>query len=663
MTVSVMRLPIFIVILCCLWLVLPTTAQVPTVPTTAPGTLIEQGSYIRSDQLGITFISSIDSYNNADRYRNALILGAGWNRWPLYWDRVEVGPKQWNWSAYDELVETDLDNGLNINAILLGRPTFRQDGTSIQGLNEPIYADSTDSSGGEINPNNYWAQFVSQAVNRYRPGGILAQQRGLDDGVRVWEVWNEPDFALFWQGGVQAYARMLKVSAIVIKDIDPSLTVMFGGLLYSTDETWLTQTLNIFQSDPLREDYNWFMDVVAIHSYDDPWRSAWLTLYVRQSLKAYGLERPIWLNETGVSVWNDYPGPVWSVNEPDRIRLATSAQQAHYLIQSATYAWSEGADKIFFHQLYDDCGNQPAGTDFPPNNGEICGSGPCFGDAFGIYRNPSDAICFSQHPFANTPRPVATAYRLLAEVFGRETFSNGKRDSIDGQVTVISFDRPETGERILVIWNETFEPVTFPLTPTSESATIYTLQGTQSLTPSTDGYYYFDLPPATSFGFPDLDSSRTTAIGGEPIIVVESDGQPIVPAESYVVDVAENSTVIRPTIVPTVGAITLQAQRPTVVPEDDVTPPTPTMQPLPAVSPDIFTVKWEAEDDGGIQVYLVWVRIDGGDWLPWLETTSIQSDYAGESGRLYEFSLWAQDYGGNWSTNTELQPMTSTQVE
>lgn len=658
-----MKLRVYLVLLCCIWFGLPVFAQVPTVPTTAPGNLIEQGSYIRSDRLGITFISSIDSYNKADRYRNALILGAGWNRWPLYWDRVEVEPEQWDWSAYDNLVQTDLDNRLNINAILLGRPAFRQDNKIIQGIYEPIYADGTDYSGGDINPDNYWAQFVYQAVNRYRPDGVFARENNLDDGVRVWEVWNEPDFAVFWQGGIPAYARMLKTAGIIIKNIDPSLTVMFGGLLYSTDETWLTQTLSIFERDPLRDQYNWFFDAVAIHSYDDPWRSAWLTLYVRQSLKAYKLERPIWLNETGVSVWDDYPGPVWATNEPDRIRLATAQQQAHYLIQSATYAWSEGADKIFFHQLYDDCGNQPAGTDFPPNNGEICASGACFGDAFGIYRNPDDAVCFSQHPFSNTPRPVATAYRMLAEVFGRIPFADGSRESIDGQVTVISFTRPDTGERILVLWNDTYEPVTFPLTPTGESATVYTLQGTQTQSPAEDGYYYFDLAPASNFSFPDLDATRTSTIGGEPIIVIESDGEAIPPTADYVVDAPGNSVAERPTVVPTVGAITFDSARPTVAPENDTVPPTPMMKSLPPVSPTIFTVEWGADDNGGIKSYFVWVRIDGGEWLPWIETTLTQSDYAGESGKVYEFAIWAQDQAGNWSTNTELEPMTSTQVE
>lgn len=645
----------------------PVSAQVPSVPTTAPEILLSQDSYIRSDRLGITFISSIDSYNNPDRYKNALLLGAGWNRWPLYWNRVEVAPDQWDWSDYDKLVDSDLRNRLSINAILLGRPEFRADGAIIQGIWEPIFATGSDTprEGVGINPNNHWAKFVFEAVSRYKPDGILAKQQRWrsGQGVSVWEVWNEPDFAPFWQGSVQAYARMLKTAYIVIKMVDPDAQVMMGGLLYASGDNWLAQTLAVFQNDGLREQYNWFMDVVAIHSYDDPWRSAWLTLYAKQSLTAYGLKRPIWVNESGVSVWNDYPGPVWANNPADRIRLATAEQQAYYFIMSTAYAWSEGADKVFFHQLYDDCGNAPAGTDFPPNNGEICASGACFGDAFGIYRNPNDSVCFSQHPFGGTARPIANAYRLIAEIFGREDFTNGSVDDIDGKVTVISFERPRTQERILVIWNRTFEPIQFPLTKASNSASMYTLNGTQTITPDADGYYFFELKPATDFNFPDVEAERITAIGGEPIIVVEpiQDGINPTPADLVLDPVGDGA--FRPTVEPQIGAVIAPPARATLSPDDDVTPPVPSMQALPATSFPIFTVNWGATDDGEVLNYFVWVRIDGGEWLPWLQTTATQSDYAGESGSTYEFSVWAQDAGGNWSSNTDLEPLTQTRVE
>ena len=501
------------------------SAQVPVLPTSAPGSLVSSEAFIRADRLGITFVGFIDGNMQQERYRKALILGAGWTRWPLYWDRVERQPSSYNWLDYDRLVGADLRNGLEINAILLGRPFFHQDGHSVANLFQPIFADGSDNAGPDalINPANPWAQYVHYAVTRYKPGGVLAQNNSFrpEQGIRHWEIWNEPDVAHFWQGGIQAYARLLKTAAIVIKTVDPQAKIIFGGLLFASQPLFFTRVVREFHDDPLRYPFNWFFDVVAVHSYDDPWRSGWLTKFVQDTLAEYGLSRPVWVNETGVSVWNDYPGPVWAASPDQRQRLATAEQQAHFLIMSAVYAWSKNAETVFYHQLYDDCGNYPAGTDFPAHNGEFCSSGACYGDAFGIYRNQRGSHCFSQHPHPNTPRPVAEAFKLLAEVFGVEPFSTLSFAGLNEEVTVVVFRRANN-EHIVVLWNNTREPRTHSIQAIGAGATLYLLNGQRRALPAAAGQYIFELSSASDYSYPDLESGRHSAIGGEPIILVES---------------------------------------------------------------------------------------------------------------------------------------------
>lgn len=652
-------------------------AQLEPLATSVPGSLDD--TYIRSDRLGITFISSVDNHNSAERYRNALILGAGWNRWPLYWDRVEIEAGEYDWAAYDELVIQDIQQGLKINAILLGIPDFHRDGERIQNLYESIFEDGSDNprEGKVINPNNPWVTFVYTAVERYKPGGILAQSMGWDEGqgIDVWEIWNEPDHKPFWSGSINDYAQLLRSAYLTAHYADEDTTVMFGGLLYNSSENWLAQVLNRYLKDPFREQYNWYMDAVAVHSYGYPWRSSWLALVIKQTLIAFDLKRPIWLNETGVPVWDDYPGPVWTEDLPEnRSSRASAEQQAWYFIQSSVFAWSEGVEKVFYHQLYDDCGDQRAGTDFPLHNGELCGKGEdaasCFGDAFGIYRNPADAICFSQHPFPNTARPIAQAFRLLADVFGVEEFREEDRDIIGEDYVTFTFIRPRTGERILVLWNRTLEASIAEVEAVAKEGRLIRMDRNKVIQAESDGFYRISLPPAVQDYYPHLANGDTLAIGGEPVILIEvyADEENENRSEddlSSIPIMGASGTAVAP-VIPTSGPViggSLPEETPEAGAEVDTIPPLAFVDPLPSVSAATFTLAWRGEDNVGVDRFFVWVRVDGGEWQPWLETSRTTAEYTGESGHLYEFAVWAVDYAKNWSLNLNVEPQAHTRVE
>jgi hypothetical protein len=509
---------------------LPGSAQ-----DTQPASTANLDNYIRSPRLGITNISYPEAQVSDDRYDKALSLGAGWNRWPLYWDRVETAPGHFDWSQYDRLVADDEAHGLNINTILLGSPAFFRDGVRVAGLQEPIFSDRTDTPRADktINPKNPWANFVYEAVSRYKPGGTLAAESGWtgDEGIHVWEIWNEPDYTPFWSSSILDYARLLKTAYLVIKMVDPEAQVMFGGLLFSGGDNWLARVLAIYQDDPFHEDYNWYMDMVAIHSYGYPWRSGWLVLNIEQTLKAYELKRPVWMTESGADVWDDYPGPTWETNPAHRLLRVTEDQQAYFFIQSTAYAWAQGADVVFFHQLFDDCGNQPAGTDFPPHDGASCKSGEiCSGDAFGLYRNEPGAVCFSQHPQPGTARPAAAAFKLMADIFGKSELENPLIQVLDNKATIISFDRTDTQQRLYVIWNMTLDTVAVNLPLTTKSAVSYSLDDQKWLTPDAGGNFPIVLPAATCDYYPFLQPGEVTAIGGEPLIIVSHlPAQPVEP--------------------------------------------------------------------------------------------------------------------------------------
>lgn len=637
------------------------------VATSPPGSLALIDPYIRNPRLGIAHISAAEGGTSADRYRLALSLGAGWNRWPLYWNHVEAVQGEYDWAEYDRQVADDLRYGLKINAILLGRPPFYANGDRITAINEPIFSDGSDvpGEGKTLNPANPWVNFVYAAVLRYKPGGTLARQGTIPEGlgINIWEVWNEPDFRPFWSAGIREYARLLKISYIAVKHADPFAQVMIGGLTYATPDNWLARVLALYVDDPQARANNYFFDIVAVHSYANPWRTGWLVLVARQTLIAYEIDRPIWVNETGVPVWDDYPGPTWAKNSEERALRSTVRQQAWFYIQSAIYGWMEGADVVIYHQLYDDCGDQPAGTNFPPHNGELCVSGTtCAGDAHGMFRNLNSSICFSQHPQAGTPRPAASAYRLLAQVF-REPFGKGSRVTIKEGVEVIVFERRQGGEKIYAFWNRKFAATTLDLPAQGENAQLITLDSSEIIQPNDDDVYQIELPPALPDNYPDVPVGADAAIGGPPFILIEKPGAKV---EPLVLDlnIGEFSSAIAlavPTQSP--AATRTPLPRPTVDPATDSAPPQAFMNPLPVTSPPTFTVSWRGEDNSGIALYQVWVRVDGGEWQAWLETEATSAEYTGEAGKRYEFDVWALDLAGNWSTNITLTPQVVTKVQ
>jgi len=631
--------------------------------------------YIRSPHLGITFISSAEQPSDETRYRNALLLGAGWNRYPFYWNFVERQPGVYDWHSLDRVFTDDVRYGLKTNAILMGIPEHARQGNVMRGLYAPIFSDGSDDPGMNKvpNPANPWARYVYEAVLRYKPGGVLSRSPGweLDSGIRVWEIWNEPDFSMFWSGTAADYARLLRVSYVMIHYVDPFATVMFGGLSFARPDThhWLWQVLAVIAQDPQRIANNWYFDQIAMHSYSSARRTVDLIGLLKTELARRGLDRPIWLNESGVPIWDDYPGPTWTANDPPSRRWrGTQLEQAMYVIQNTTLAWAAGVDVVFFHQLYDDCGNQAVGTDFPPNNGDICASGACWGDAHGLYRNTRDSVCFRQHPQPGTPRIAASAFYRLAQVFGSRPFVALEPIELDGTATVLTFERATDGigERVYVMWNDGSERAAVMIPASGAGGMLYGISEQQTITPL-NGVYRVALDNGQRGELVGL-TTPDNVLGGYPLILVESYSG--IPADTMLVSLEGGSpraplestpgmlaVVELPTLTPVPTA------RPTTDPALDTTPPTTVVESLPEFSPTTFTVRWDASDNSGISSFVVWVRVSGGEWQPWLETTDREAIYTALSGTRVEFAAWAVDLAGNWSTNMDLIAQATTLIQ
>jgi hypothetical protein len=574
------------------------------------------------DEYGLNFVSAVEDPSDFERYSRAVSTGAGWNRWPLYWYNVETSPDQFDWSRAEAVITADRAAGLKTEIILMGTPWFYASGgnrlaplpevgqrapeessraveistasTVPVGLYLPVFSDGTDqpATGKAINPANKWACFVNGAVAMYGPLGITH-----------WEIWNEPDYSFFWTGTPPEYARLLKVAYLSARQADPAAQILFGGLANFQQPGFLAEVLAVLSADPQALASGYFFDVLATHSYSYSWESWYQVWRAGRTLQSHSLSKSIWLNESGSPAWDDYPGPTW---DPASGYRSTMMEGASYVLQSALYARYAGAEVVFHFQLYDDCGNQPAGTDFPPNDGSWCQTHEyCAGDAYGLLRNPVTAACFTQHPAPNTARPVFDAYRVLTDhLYGLEPLWRlrpGGSDPYNGPQEWIAFYRASTGERVLGLWARSGVDETATVQSTGTSAQLLARDGTvTSLTPF-NGQYTVVLEKATNR---NLDHDRSVyAIGGAPLILVER----------------------------------------------DTLPPEAAISPLGSVVAPAFVVSWTGQDLGsGMKDYDVYVSVDGGPLELWLDnTTQMRASYSGTSGSRYGFAVAGRDRAGN----------------
>lgn len=565
-----------------------------------------------NNRFGLCFISTPDHLASDARYEGALAAGATWDRWPLYWHWVDeggyVGAHGESSHDYDSLVAQDLAHGITPVVILLGTPLHHSQDSANgatsppDSLGEPIFSDGSDipGPGKSINPANAWASFVFATVERYRPQGLLARQQGWSRrvGVRYWEVWNEPDYYLFWNGTAEEYYRLLEVAYKSIKTADPQATVMLGGLAFYEQRVWFPTLLRQAGGDPSRA----YFDVFSFHHYQNVYRSEQLIQQARATLDRFGLEKtPIWITESGVSVWDDYPATAHQV-APDAPLRGTMVEQAAYIIQNSALAFYNGVERYYHFQLHDDCGDGPS-------------------SAYGLRQNFSPHAC---NPAEGKPRPAYAAYQLATEQFREVTpLWRDKQYEQDR----VAFYRPGDGSRLMVLWASQGLTATATVSATGQTAHLYwvepteTLSGTVgfsrtlTLTP-TNGLYTLALPAATNRNGAQ-PGDTTYQIGGQPFILVER----------------------------------------------DTLPPQTEIQPLPPSSPPTFLVQWRGEDLGsGIAGYDVYVSEDDGPLTLWLaNTASSEARYSGQVDHRYSFAVRARDQGGN-EAPPPAQPETTTLI-
>lgn len=140
-------------------------------------------------------------------------------RVPLYWFEIEPRPGRYDFSGVDEEVGAAADRGIRVLPFVYGSPVWltRQPAVPPQG-----------SARGRA----AWVRFLRRLAHRYGPRGAFWRGRARRLPIRRWQIWNEPNFLLFWRPrpSPRSYARLLRIAARALHRSDRGASIVTAGL-------------------------------------------------------------------------------------------------------------------------------------------------------------------------------------------------------------------------------------------------------------------------------------------------------------------------------------------------------------------------------------------------------------------------------------------------
>ena len=453
-------------------------------------------------------------------------LGVGWERILFYWN--EIQPKaadDWNTlHVLEEWLTEAKEQDRAVVGLLKNTPAWATDGDPFSGVPRGLYLPIED-------PDNLWANYVRRIVQYYGPRG-----------VHNWIVWNEPEidagvYGHEFDGTVEEYARLLQVAYLVAKEHDPQAMIHLAGYSYWHDPDYLRQFFKVITADPEAAENEYYFDVLTLHIYFRVETVADLVTQTEALQDEFGLDKPIWINETNAAPNQD---PWWPVNRP--VFQVNLDQQAWYIVQAHALGFGSGAERIGVYKLIDIL--LPEG-----------------GESFGILRPDY------------SKRPAYIAFRTTIDRLGgfQEPVNILRRNDY----FIVTFQRGD--ELIRVLWARNDRSVTLSIPGRSGTAVLYDYLGNAQDIEAVEGSYRMTLEGALC--------QESCDIGGPPVFLVERGANHQTPPKSAnTIQVA--SVTPQPELTPSYTPWPTETPSPTTTPTaTSSATPTQTSSPTAVASP------------------------------------------------------------------------------
>jgi hypothetical protein len=196
------------------------------------------------------------------------------------WDDYEPVREQYDFAWLQEFVKLASDYGISLRPYLAYTAPWAG-----MGSDDDIYWNNP--------PDDYqeWYNFVYQLALALRDY----------PNVLSYEIYNEENDELWWDGTVEQYKETLKQAALAVEAADPDAQIILGGLTYA-DVDWLRALTE--------SGYARYYDATPLHAYPETWTEPGAVVenyltgpqYQERFLSVnndLGEAEPIWINEMG----------------------------------------------------------------------------------------------------------------------------------------------------------------------------------------------------------------------------------------------------------------------------------------------------------------------------------------------------------------------------
>ncbi|HVH89025.1 MAG TPA: glycosyl hydrolase [Terriglobales bacterium] len=226
------------------------------------------------------------------------------------WPSLEPAPGQWNFVNLDAIISKCAQNNVDVSMVL---------GLSPQWASARPTEPSAYQPGNAAEPGNIqdWRDFVQAVATRYK------------GRIHNYEIWNEPNDPTFFSGTPAKMLELATEAYKILKQVDPSVTVLSPAATEQGGLSWLDQYLGIGGGN--------VADVIAYHLYvhpNPPENMLALLTQVKAIMAQHSQSsKPVWDTETG---WHS----------PSTF---TQADEASFVVRSYLLAGSAGVSRFYWY--------------------------------------------------------------------------------------------------------------------------------------------------------------------------------------------------------------------------------------------------------------------------------------------------------------------------